>query len=61
MPHPTQMIEVTLQVTTSDEAAAATVAEVMSRLLVGLSSEDVYTSLNVDRYEQTCHHDEAQP
>lgn len=55
MPH-TQMIETTLRVTASDEATAVKVAEILARVSISLSADDVMVSTDVERYEQPCHH-----
>lgn len=63
MAHTQEVIEVTLMVTVADESSAVTVAEVLSRTMIGLSAEAAYASLSVDRYQQVCHdvHDEVGP
>lgn len=63
MPNNQKMIEVTLTVAASDEATAVIVAEILARNMLALSAENVHVSLNVDRYEQACHHqhDEVGP
>lgn len=53
-----QLIESTLRVTTGDESTAVQIAEILARVLGSLSAEGVTASLEVDRFEQHCHHPE---
>jgi hypothetical protein len=60
MPHHERMIELTLQVTTSDELAATKVFEQLSRIALGLQLEDddVLVNLSPATWLQHCHHPE---
>jgi hypothetical protein len=51
-----QVIEATLRVVMPDEATAVRVAEILARVSVSLSAEDAMVSLDVERFEQVCHH-----
>lgn len=58
MPHTTEMIELTLTVSTNDEAVAVRLAETMARVALGLSAESgAKVTTNVDRFEVRCDHD----
>jgi hypothetical protein len=50
------MIEHTLRVTAPDEATAARVGEILARVMVSLSAENVEVSAEVERYVRVCHH-----
>lgn len=54
MPHTTQMIEHTLIVATSDEAAAVRIAEMFARFMVALSAEAASVTTSVERYDMQC-------
>lgn len=55
----TQMIDVSLRVTTPDEGTASKVAEMLARVLVGVSAEAFveFAVVDVVRYETACDHD----
>lgn len=61
MAHTEEIVELTLIVTTPAQSTAVTIAEVLARTMLGLTADDVVSSLSVDRYQQTCHevHDGA--
>lgn len=58
--HTEQVIEVALVVTVTSEVQAAAVAEVLARNMVGLTDDDVSAHLHIERFEQVCHHHEAE-
>ncbi len=58
MPHMKEQIETTLRVTASDEATASRVGEILARVAVALSAEDVTVMTDVERFKQHCHHPE---
>lgn len=59
-----ELIEITLRVTTPDASTAVQVAEILARQALGISAEgDVQVATEVTRFEMACHHDhdEVQP
>lgn len=63
--HAEEVIEHLVRIRTFDDATAAHIGEVLARVMVSLSAEDVEVSQDVLRYDRVCHHvfreDEVQP
>lgn len=63
MSHSQTVIDTTLHVAAPDEATASRVGEILTRVAVGLSAENVEVWTDVERRVQRCHcdddHDEA--
>jgi hypothetical protein len=56
MSHTGQLIEHTVRVTAPDEATAVKVAEILARVAVALSAEDVEVATEVERFDRHVEH-----